>query len=139
MDENCQSVPYIVSDDFSNHNFGPRCSQDAMVMATKSGWSVKHPADNELFIDIDDRSGYIRFVRARKVLREFLEIKEIIKTPSKSGKPSRFHITVRLEQPITPLERILLQALFGSDQMREIFSYQNLKRGDSHPTLFFEK
>lgn len=39
---------------------------------------------------------------------------------------------------MTNLERIGLQAVFGSDRAREVFSFLRELRGDSQSTIFFE-
>jgi hypothetical protein len=39
---------------------------------------------------------------------------------------------------MTNLERIGLQAVFGSDRAREVFSFLREIRGDSQATIFFE-
>ena len=49
------------------------------------------------------------------------------------------HIVVTLPRDITNIERLLWQAILGSDLRREAHSYRNMLRGDERPTLFFEK
>ena len=61
-------------------------------------------------------------------------------TESPSGKPHHMHVRVRLSRPVKhPYERILLQAVLGSDRMHEALSWNEVDRGLDDPTVFFEK
>jgi len=57
---------------------------------------------------------------------------------SRSGAPKR-HVTVTLDQPIDNYQRVALQAIMGSDRVREFLSYVQHRNGDQHPILFIEK
>lgn len=70
--------------------------------------------------------------------RHFNHITEEFVAPSRSG-GVKYHITLTLDKPVTPLERIMFQVCLGSDPMRELLGYRRLmKDGDFQPTLFFE-
>lgn len=119
-------------------------SERAYVDAESMGCYVKVPADNELFIDIDGPSS-----QGEKMMDwfafNFSKIEEHIggvitsDTPSQSGTPGRKHIVVSCNRKLEPMERILLQAVLGSDLQREALSWVRLVNNDSKPTLFFEK
>lgn len=114
-------------------------SKDAHEIAQKNGWRVVVPENNQLQLDIDDNHSYQIWAKHRNVIEKSLKITKVVETPSKSGKPGRCHITVDLDVTLKPDERIVLQALLGSDRTREILSWVNLKRNDESPTLFYEK
>ena len=44
-----------------------------------------------------------------------------------------------LTEPVSNEKRILLQALLGSDPVREMLSLIRVLNDDEHPTLFMEK
>lgn len=62
-----------------------------------------------------------------------------IRTPSKSGKPGRYHIIVTLTNPVTDRDRLFYQLALGSDRKRGLLWIARVNAGDPVPTLFFEK
>jgi hypothetical protein len=63
-------------------------------------------------------------------------------TTSPSGEPGHAHVVVTLERPVRDMrERIMLQALLGSDPMRELLSWRRLEDGADEDaiSLFFER
>jgi len=96
--------------------------ESAQEKAKLLGLVVVCPKSNQLFIDIDDASSMRRFVRC--VLR--LRGVSYIVRPSPSGLPGHYHITLAMPRTVTPLERIALQAILGSDSMRELLSWLRL-------------
>jgi len=110
----------------------------AIEKAASDGLLVVYPTENELQIDIDNEQSYLFFLRQKNILNRFVRIESFDVRPSKSGLPRR-HITVRLQTPVTVLERLCLQACMGSDRIREVLGYVRYKTNDPTPTLFFEK
>ena len=120
----------IATDDYS-------LSYDhAVSVAAERGQTILEPADNELFIDLDTEDAYEDFLAAYEILNDQEPMIWVAYT-SKSGPPHR-HVRVRLERSVTPQERIMLQAILGSDRKREALSYLRMKVGNEHATLFFE-
>jgi hypothetical protein len=114
-------------------------SQRAIDLALTEGLIVKFPAANELFIDIDNEHSLQMFHRQMDIVYRYVDLGAPTKiTPSRNGLPGR-HIVVTLAQDITETERLLLQACMGSDRVRELLGYIQLKSGDPHPNLFLEK
>ena len=110
----------------------------AAEQAKAKGCKVVVPKSNELFVDIDCEED---LERSRKYLVHIQRMEKCSYriTESPSGRPGRYHVVVTLERDVEPMERILLQALLGSDRVREVLSWQRLRRGEKLPTLFFEK
>lgn len=112
--------------------------------ATRIGVSkdcvVKVPADDELFIDIDSEEAYEQFHDLGELFDKIMPGSVCSSTASKSGWP-RQHIIVKLPRPVKDAtERVLLQALLGSDLRREMLSWGAIEAGTTTvPTLFFEK
>ena len=115
-------------------------SRFAYERATRENLQIVLPRANELQIDIDNEDAEEVFtVLMNHLVPAFIGFSSVIKNPSKSGAPGKFHITVALNQDVTPLERIALQAILGSDRKRELLSFIELANGDKTPTLFLEK
>lgn len=112
-------------------------SQRALDQAVREGLDVKFPANNELFIDIDNEHSYRMFQKQMDIMRKYLSATGETITPSRHGLPGR-HIVVTLDRTITELERIALQSCLGSDRVRELLGFIQNSNGDPHPTLFLE-
>lgn len=114
-------------------------SARAIDEAARLGLDVVFPAADELQIDIDNEVDYDVFRRHIGILEQHycteLEPKE---TSSRSGGECK-HITVKLPHKVSNTERILLQAVLGSDRTREVLSLLQEWNGDAHPTLFLER
>jgi hypothetical protein len=78
------------------------------------------------------------FTHQVMILSKFMQVLKWDDTPSRGGLPKR-HITVYLGRAISSLERLALQAMLGSDRIRELLGFVRLQRGELHPTLFFER
>lgn len=113
-------------------------SSSAYSYATQHGLRVVLPRANELLIDIDSSRQLEIFDRNYPRLIRYVGVIDRIEKASRSGEYGRRHITVVLERDVTPTERILLQAVLGSDLTREFLSYARILEGDPNPTLFLE-
>lgn len=106
--------------------------------AAKRGCKIVEPLPNQLFIDIDceaDRRWFDQGI-VRIASRWPCTVKI---TPSVSRKPHHEHIVVTFKaKTFTPIERIALQAVLGSDRHRELNSMVDIILGDPLPTIFFE-
>lgn len=115
--------------------------QEALDLARTEGWRVVVPTTKQLLIDIDNTADLEQFNLAFDYLSKFnlFGPKGFSQVNSKSGIEGRLHITVDLSSAVTPVERIALQAILGSDWKREFHSMRRIQEGDTVPTLFFEK
>lgn len=104
--------------------------------AAKLGLVVRYPTERELFIDIDSTEALERFAELLAIFHEHRDADASHKrTPSPSGKPGHFHVVVTLTAPVKDQrERIIMQALLGSDTKRELIAYLVDSR-----SCFFEK
>lgn len=114
-------------------------SEIAQKDAEAKGCIIVKPQASELFVDIDTREQMETFDRNIQVLQRREQAVITRRTPSPSGADFHYHIVVRLARKLEPMERVLLQAVLGSDPMRELLSWQRIGYGDTCPTLFFEK
>lgn len=120
-------------DDYDNMSFESVCAA-----AKKQGQVVKLPGSTELFLDIDSAEQFKRFTTVLNTV-EFNEdaVPTWTLSPSKKGYP-HVHIIVDMKRGLEPLERIALQAILGSDPVRETISLARLRSGNPSPTVFFE-
>lgn len=126
---NCDEKPYE----------GDLSFEHAQADAATKGLVVVLPKADKLFLDIDTEEAITTFTKQTGLVAKYLPVREICTLPSKNGYPRR-HITVRVGRDLTPLERIALQAILGSDLKRELLSWARLTAGNNpNPTLFFEK
>jgi hypothetical protein len=92
---------------------------------------------NEIQIDYDCEDIPKRFEEVLDILRERFEQGSVQwdKFHSTSGK--HWHVVLHLPQNITDQERIVWQALFGSDHIREGLSFMRLLANIPNPVLLF--
>jgi hypothetical protein len=108
--------------------------------AKAKGCVVVYPEPDELFIDIDDAPSLVIFGKNFQRLKAAGVVKHFTQVPSPSGASDRFHITVRLVQPVADkFVRIAYQSLLGSDRIHEALSFVAALKGEERPTCFFEK
>lgn len=112
---------------------------DPVQKARDMDLEVKYPAADELFIDIDDgKTGLRHMQECLEIIEKELPGTCVISriTTSKSGGK---HVVLRWFKPLENDERIMLQAILGSDRLRELFSVLHLFKGTLiQPTIFFE-
>ena len=113
-------------------------SQQAFEYAEKHGLRVIYPTAYELFIDIDSPQDQQTFDKNYSLLSSAYGFTGCSSKPSRR-KEHGMHVTVTMNRPVTPIERVALQASLGSDARREAHSLNRIIAGDSLPTLFFEK
>ena len=113
-------------------------SEFAIQEAKDNNLDVIFPKPNELLIDIDDDAAYDRYCHLLGIMKRHFRVEMESIVPSRSGYPKR-HITLTLAKPVTDTQRIALQAILGSDPVRELLSLRRVENKDSHPTLFLEK
>jgi hypothetical protein len=113
-------------------------SERAFNDARLNGEIVVLPAKDELQLDIDNAEDYDVYLSNIERFHEHLfTVISAKEAPSRSGKGK--HITIKLENEISPEQRILYQLLLGSDRVREMLSYVRFLNDDLNPTLFVEQ
>jgi hypothetical protein len=113
-------------------------SQKAIDQAEREGLLVVYPKDNEIMIDIDNGHSLQLFQKQMDIVKKYIGVLGVEQHPSKSGE-GKWHITVTLATTVTPLERLALQAMLGSDRVRELLGYVEYKNNDPTSTLFLER
>lgn len=113
-------------------------SQRAIDEAAENDLDVVFPRDNQLQIDIDSDHAFNIFLAMKPLLEKHFRVRDTVVHYSRSGAPKR-HITVTLDQPINDYQRTALQAIMGSDRVREFLGYVQTRDLDPNPILFLEK
>jgi len=118
-----------------------RTTRDVEALAAAKGLRVRYPQPNELFIDIDSAEAYAQFKRLREVFERGEPIVGTTIAASPSEAPGHYHAIVTLRRDVLPRERVMLQALLGSDPMRELLSYRRVIAGSDPEavSVFFER
>jgi hypothetical protein len=109
----------------------------AEKQAAKNGCFVEIPPATTLQIDVDSDASYTTFLEQLEVLRSLNPLERYTFDVRPSKTPGHRHVRVFMSSEVLPLERILLQAVLGSDRKRELMSYTGLQMGQEHPTVFF--
>jgi hypothetical protein len=113
--------------------------EDAVEVAKAKGCCVIEPGARELFVDIDSDTDLAIFSAHVARLQQQEPLTYIVRT-SPSGEAGHYHATVMLGRDITSEEeRLLLQAVLGSDRMREMLGWMRFKKTGRAGSLFFEK
>lgn len=135
---------YVPVEDFTK-NTNPNykeldSSEQYEINLIDEGRIPLYPADNELFIDIDNPEQEVKFNQMVSCLKinEPTTFKTLEVFKKESRTKGHWHYIVKLPFVISHLERICLQACLGSDNFRETLSYLRNRRGDRNPVIFAE-
>jgi hypothetical protein len=93
------------------------------------------PEPNELFVDLDDDASFACFKKQIELLGQF-ERGTWSEQRSRNGNR---HVIVILERTVSNEERLMLQAMLGSDRKRELLGLKQLRAGLARSTCFFRK
>jgi len=107
--------------------------------ASKSkGRGVVYPNEFTVQIDLDSEEELVEFKQRFELFDRLFKV--IGFKITKSTTPNHYHVRIEMDQAVlNEAERILFQALLGSDFRREMISYARLLAGDKHPSVLFEK
>lgn len=107
-------------------------------LAAGRGLAVRYAAEGELLLDIDGPAAraahFVLLDMAKRVLG--IEVLDSQTTPSPSGREGHEHVVLRIYPgPNDTTERVLLQALLGSDPKRELLSLARIQHGAEERTV----
>ena len=102
-------------------------------------FEIVEPDDFTLLLDIDD---IIHFEIYERVLGNLLRHIELQENPviyfSISG-PPKCHVILKLHLPLSVEERIALQAILGSDPIKELYSLLRVRQGIKCPVFLLRQ
>ena len=116
-------------------NLTPEAYQEAISKAQEDGFVVVQGSPTFLLLDLDDPASEQQYNRVLPLLQQNLAAIEYERWASKSGK---LHILVQLSLPLPITTRIALQAVLGSDSVREMLSILAVSQGVEEPSLLFK-
>lgn len=109
-------------------------------MRTTPQWFWYIAGPSEILLDCDSKSRllYAMFRLGRNIRQEFLSVKDVHVFRSTPG-TNKFHVFVRLTEPMPELTRALWQLHLGSDSVRELYTLTRISRGLESPNLLIAK
>ena len=116
---------------------GHRSKADIEAAAAKDNYDIILPADDDIFVDL----GSAQDVYVMEAILALFKDQgyPIIHTKTTRSKSGNKHAYLKAPGPLTELERLLLQAILGSNREREALGFLRVIRGESPVTVFFEK
>lgn len=106
--------------------------ESAQLAAIAAGYEVVKRQPNQLLLDLD--SGFIDPGILRRLRSEGL-VKRRQQWQSKSG---NLHTLITLNRDLSPVEALLLQALLGSDPLRELLGLLRVWNDVPEPSVLFK-
>lgn len=123
------------------HKDGSPLNLDPQVGADERGQQVVLPGPRDVFLDIDSDEAFQymhdRLTDMGKLGGAPGQLVLVSAEPSKSGLPKR-HVILRAPHDLSDEERIALQAVLGSDLIREFLSLMRKWSGGEIATTFYE-
>lgn len=115
---------------------GPVNLSNAFEDAKARGLDVYEPKEGEILVDLDDtESQYVMEALIPLARRVGIDVKLTKITRSQHGNK---HAYLKVPFGLTALERLLLQAVFGSDRKRELLAYARYRKGIEPTSVLFE-
>lgn len=113
----------------------------ALKQAADRNCTIEHADDKTLQLDLDSEAAYEVYLKQVVRLRE-LELLPVDVTLDEFASVRRSrsgnrHVIIKLFRPLPAEERIMLQALLGSDPVREALSLARVRAGNLFPILLF--
>jgi hypothetical protein len=107
-------------------------------IAANEGLCIVVPNDRTLQLDFDSDESYEWLWLSKNLsnLHVHFDVAKIVTTVSKSGNK---HVHITLNQSLDTPTRIALQAVLGSDPVREFLNIARHLKGIKDPVVFFEK
>lgn len=113
-----------------------RNAEEVEAIAASLGLVCFIADDRELQLDLDNNKIPVHLARVTEVLEQNgWSVVDTLRTTSKGGGA---HLYIKMGVAIGPLQRIALQAMLGSDPVREVLSMLRLSAGATASTALFE-
>jgi hypothetical protein len=109
----------------------------AQQQAQDANCDIDIAHDLVLQLDLDSREALDRYDAMRPVLVSNCLLSPTAVEDLRRSRSGNFHVTLTLSKPLPVEERIMLQALLGSDLKREALSLARTRAGNQFPVLLF--
>ena len=117
-------------------DWDPQGNDKAINKATKSGFAIVRTAPNLLLLDLDDAAACSKYLEMFPMVKEQIGLVKIGEWVSKSGEGK--HVVLQLDKPLPVSQRMLLQAILGSDLKREMYNLKRVWDKESDPIVLFK-
>jgi hypothetical protein len=118
---------------------GPEITEEEMqqtiINKQSEGYTVYRDTPRTLLLDLDSKEAIETYKRTLPVVSEVYEITVLDKWFSKNG---NVHVHLQLDRALPTKERLGLQAMLGSDQMKEALGLRRYAYGIKFPSLLFK-
>jgi len=108
----------------------------AIKEAREQGFKVFRSRPKWLLLDLDDREALGHYENMLSEVQEYIDVTEVRRWVSKSGFGT--HVLLRSKISLPVEQRMLLQAILGSDLKRELYNLVRMRNGNPEPCLLFE-
>lgn len=112
-------------------------NEKSIKEAEAAGFFVVRTAPNLLLLDIDTKEAYQHYLKMFPIVNKQIKIVKIGQWSSKSGKGRR-HIVLQTAKALPVVQRMLLQAILGSDLKRELWDLQRVWDQEDNPVVLFK-
>lgn len=112
-------------------------SKDVEVFAEEVGCDVKYAKPTQLFLDLDSEEAYSDFRLKYAIMSELSHGRLLNRYRASKSRNGNTHIIISLCQEVSVEMQLGLQAVLGSDPMRELFNFGRLLRGDDVENCLF--
>lgn len=108
---------------------------EAAIDAAKvEGFTVVRSAPDKLLLDLDSPAAVVQFEKTLPIIQRWMEAVETGRWLSKGG---NLHVVITLGEELPMANRLFLQAVLGSDGIREFLGFCRLQNGVEEPSLLF--
>lgn len=108
----------------SDIDASPEKAQEVIAAAKADGMEVVHSDSKTLLLDIDNGKKGLQWLDAQlKVFNHEAPTYKLQVSEKYTSSGGGLHVIVESKRPISIVDRLLLQAVLGSDLRRELISY----------------
>lgn len=104
-----------------------------------AGVEIEVPDANQLQLDLDNTESIVAFVDGVALLQEHLPGFVHHLKIRRSQTAGHYHVVITLDQAVTAMTQVALQAGLGSDRRRELANYVRISQGVPNPILLAPK
>jgi len=145
----CKEIIEQANDpNYQQEDLTPAGYEAAALKAQMDGFEIVVRKPDQLLLDLDSPMAVMRYWEMAAQMDVIVNSQQV-SWPSKNAKVvdfppdgeytgyDRLHAVIQLNAEVTEIEAIALQAMLGSDPMREYLNLIRLRNGVEHPTRLF--
>lgn len=113
-------------------------TKEDIIKAKAQGFTIIHSSPRLILLDLDSHAAIDHYDNFLPFIQTFMQLTEEGHWPSKTRDGSHFHIILESKNSLTEVERLLIQALLGSDPRKEFLSLMRIWQHHDHVSLLFK-